>query len=180
MKKTPLLWALLLLGGTAIAQESTSFRLTEHVFNTGGHPAQGVILTSARFRLTLDTLGGSVFAAPLASSSFMLDGSFAAAYPPPGEVEGLEFTDETTLIWHAEKSVGTYCLYSKGIKRPFDPAYGVCSLGDIFGEATSVTDIPADGEALFFLVTARNRLREEGTKGYDSDGGKRPNPLPCP
>jgi hypothetical protein len=33
---------------------------------------------------------------------------------------------------------------------------------------------------LFYLLTAENRLAEEGTIGTDSDGGERANDSPCP
>ena len=45
----------------------------------------------------------------------------------------------------------------------------------------SVVDDPVvAGACLFYLVTARNRLGEEGTKGYRSPGIERPNDAPCP
>ena len=39
--------------------------------------------------------------------------------------------------------------------------------------------VPA-GNGYFYLVTARNRLWEEGTKGSSSAGAQRANPAPCP
>ena len=36
------------------------------------------------------------------------------------------------------------------------------------------------GDVLFYLVTSRNRLGEEGPKGFDHLGVERGNPVPCP
>ena len=41
------------------------------------------------------------------------------------------------------------------------------------------TDVTAPGKFFLYLVTVRNRLGEEGTKGF-STNGERPNPTPCP
>ena len=61
--------------------------------------------------------------------------------------------------------------------------YGACRTGDVPGPSAAIPEIPSleDGQVgFFYLVTARNGLREEGTKGFDSAGAPRPNPLPCP
>ena len=50
----------LLLVLPVYAQESASFKLTEHVFNAGGNPADGAVLASASFRIKLDAIGESV------------------------------------------------------------------------------------------------------------------------
>jgi hypothetical protein len=39
---------------------------------------------------------------------------------------------------------------------------------------------PSSGATFFYLATAKNRLGEEGTKGYRSSSVERPNPTPCP
>ena len=42
-------------------------------------------------------------------------------------------------------------------------------------------DVPGSGDAGFlYLVTAENALDEEGSKGSDSAGVPRGNPVPCP
>ncbi|RMH70289.1 MAG: hypothetical protein D6685_00265, partial [Bacteroidetes bacterium] len=86
-----------LLPGTAVARQSASCRMDEHVLNQGGRPADGVTASSASYRVSLGSLGESV-------------------------------TDS-------------------------DPI--------------------APGGGFFYLVTARNRLDEEGTKGRDSAGSER-------
>jgi hypothetical protein len=174
------LLAILLLSPGAAAQESASYRLAEHVFNAGGHPEGGVILTSTGFRMTLDALGESVVGSGLESASYRMDGSFCSAYPPPGEVLGLRFTDRETLVWEAERSVGTYNLYRDLLSALSGLGYGTCREDAIAGETASDPDEPAADAGYFYLVTAENRIFEEGTKGRDSGGTERPNPVSCP
>jgi len=176
------LLALVSLAGTSLApaQTSSSFKLEEHVFNAGGHPESGQIMTSASFRITLDALGESVVGPGLSSPSYRMDGSFGSAYPPPGEVRNLLFTDAVTLEWESESSVGVYNLYRDELSVLSVLGYGECEQYDLPGETATDTDaVPVDG-GYFYLVTAENRLGEEGTKGADSAGGPRPNSDPCP
>jgi len=173
---------LLLAFGTASAQQSASFTLEEHVFNAGGHPQAGTIPTSASFQITLDALGEGLVAAPMTSASFQMEGGFGSAYAPPGEAENLQFTDATTLIWDPERSRGSYALYQGLVTVPFGAGYGLCEQPPpiLATETATVTDLPGTGDALFFLVTARNTLAEEGPKGFDYLGVERGNPVPCP
>ncbi len=69
----------LLLSGTALAQTSTSFKLEEYTFNSGGTPSQGVNLTSTSFSITLASIGDTVVAAGLSSSSYQADVGFDTA-----------------------------------------------------------------------------------------------------
>jgi hypothetical protein len=95
----------LVLAGTALAQQSASFKLEEHVLNSGGNPdAAGSILTSANFRISLDSLGQGIVAQGLSSASFRLDSGFPEAYAPADEVTGLLFADKNNLEWDPEKS----------------------------------------------------------------------------
>jgi hypothetical protein len=165
----------LLLPGVAMAQSSSSYDLSEHVLNAGGTPNAGTVLTSTSYRLTLGSIGEG-----LVGISPPLGGGFVVSYPPPGEVQNVQFSDATTLAWDAENSIGHYNLYQGTISLPFDPAYGTCQLSPITVETTSVTADPPSGDALFFLLTAANRLWEEGIKGRTSAGATRPNPAPCP
>jgi len=174
MKRILVLLALM-LPGVAMAQSSSSYDLSEHVLNAGGTPHAGTVLTSTSYRLTLGSIGEG-----LVSISPPLGGGFVVSYPPPEEVENVRFSNATTLAWDAESSVGHYNLYQGTISLPFDPAYGTCQLSPVTVETTSVTVEPPFGDALFFLLTAANRLREEGIKGRDSAGTTRPNPAPCP
>jgi hypothetical protein len=175
MKRVLVVTALLLLAGMTQAQESASYRLNEHVLNAGGHPEAGVILTSAGYRMTLDALGESVVGRGLSSASYRMEGSFAAGYPPPGEVHNLRFTDDTTLVWDAERSVGTYNLYRDLLGALAGLGYGQCEEHGIENETTTDPDTPAAADGYFYLVTASNRRGEEGSMGED-----RPNPNACP
>ena len=86
--------------------------------------------------------------------------------------------DGTTLLWDPEKSVGSYEVYRGDLTDLHAATYGACLHG---GLAVNTGSDPAKPPQLFFyLVTARNLLNEEGTKGYASSGVERPNPLPCP
>ena len=161
----------LVLCGTALAQTSTSFTLEEYTLNSGGTPSQGVGLTSTSFSITLASIGDSVVATGLSSASFEADVGFDAAYPPPGEVAAtcgvgqpcLLFTDSETLTWPAEPSAGVYNLYRDDISNGF----GDCEEQDIAGTTTTDTAIPAT--TFFYLATVKNRLAEEGTKGFQSN-----------
>ena len=155
------------------AQQSASFRLDEHVVNLGGRPDDGVTASSASFRMSLDSLGEAAVRMGLSSSSFRMDGSFGSAYPPPGEVLGLRFSDTTTLVWDPEKSVGVYDVYRDALAALSGGGYGTCWQQDLVGTTTTDPDVPGSGGGYFYLVTAENRLGEEGTKGSDSGGGPR-------
>jgi hypothetical protein len=161
-----------------LAQTSASYKLTESAFNAGGNPAP--VLTSTSYQVTLDAVGDSVSGGTLSSASFNSSPGFPAAYPPPGEVATVRFTDITTLVWTPEGSTGTYNLY-RGLITDLPGSYGTCKLpANIVGETTTDSDVPSSGQCYFYLVTAENRIAEEGTKGSDSEGNPHPNPSPCP
>lgn len=178
---TVALLAIVLMAGPPLtAQESASYKLKEHSFNAGGHPAGGVIPTSAGYRMTLDVIGEGCVMTGASSASYRLDSSFAAAYPPPGEVAGLWFSDHQSLHWNPEKSTGSYNLYSDLISLLSGGGYGDCDQQDLAETAATIGGDPPADDGYFYLVTARNRLDEEGIKGADSDGAVRPNDSPCP
>ena len=164
---------LFLVGAPAAAQQSASFQLEEHTFNAGGNPNQGAILTSASFRFSLDSLGENAVAIGLADTSFQLDSGFPAAYPPPDEVGSLLFSDATTLVWNIEGSVGSYSLYRDLLSNLSGLGYGSCEQEDIAGETTTDATLPGASDGFFYLVTAENKLAEEGTKGFDSSAAER-------
>lgn len=169
-----LLWLL-----PAVAQQSASFKLEEHVFNAGGHPADGVTLSSSGYRLTLDALGEAVAGTGAAGASYVTDAGFASVYPPPGEVGGLLFLDGTGLQWGAERSVGVYNVYRDLVSSLAGLQYGACWQQDLTTPSTSdSTPVPA-ADGFFYLVTAENRLGEEGTKGFRGDGNERQG-IACP
>ena len=173
--------AALLLGVPAFAQQSASFKLEEHTFNAGGDPSDGVVLTSASYKITLDAIGDPVASRNLSSGSYQMEGGFVAAYPPPGEVLGVSFTDPITLSWDPEKSVGDYNLYRDLMSNLSGLGFGVCEQQEIQDSMTMVDDTHEleIGEGYFYLVTAENRLDEEGTKGFSYDGPEREGTV-CP
>jgi hypothetical protein len=180
MKQIAFILALLAAAGTAGAQTSDHFDLSEYTFNAGGHPDDNGVLSSTHFTMTLDSLGAEIVAAGMSSASFTMDAGFASAYPPPGETAGLIFLDHETLQWNAEKSAGVYNLYRDLMSNLSGLGYGDCQQQDIQGTSTSDGGTPPLENGWFYLVTAENRVGEEGTKGYDGNGGERPNPAPCP
>lgn len=172
--------AMLLGTARAFAQQSASFRIRESHINEGGNPIGGATLSSASYRVRLDAVGDSVTGIGLSAASYKLDTGFVAAYPPPGETVTLRFTGSQTLSWDAERSVGAYEVYRDATTALAGGATGACFQLDVPSENATDASIPLDGDGFFYLVTARNRLGEEGTKGFRGGGVERPNPTPCP
>jgi hypothetical protein len=163
-----------------LAQQSASFRMSEHVFNAGGRPAGGATASSAHHHLTIDAIGDGVFPSASSAGGHQLSGGFVAAYPPPAEVTGLRFADMQTLEWEPEPSVGSYHLYRGDISTIAGLSYGTCLVSPIDGPSASDAGPVPEGGGFYYLVTARNRLWEEGTKGRSSAGLERANDAPCP
>jgi len=163
----------------AVAQSSASYRLTEQALNAGGHPANGVIATSPGYRITLDAIGDGVVAPLLSGTGYALSNGFVSTYPPPGEVSELRLVDATTLDWLPETSAEVYELYRNGLGT-LPGTYGACLQPGVGGTTTTDPAAPPSKQGYFYLVTARNLLGEEGTKGTNSAGAPRPNPAPCP
>ena len=159
IRPLPFLLVALLAMLPVAAQQSASYKLSDSVLNAGGHPSGGTVMTSA--------------GAGLGSASFSADAGFGVCYPPPGEVGGLGFDDAVTLVWNPEKSVGGYNLYRDTLAGLSGSSYGNCLQRDLANEtATDADPVPA-GDGFFYLVTAENRLGEEGTWGADSAGAPR-------
>lgn len=98
----------------------------------------------------------------------LLAGSLA-----PGEVTGLVFTTPDTIVWNAHLAAGGYYLYRDLQSNLSGLGFGQCEQQSLTGHTTTDFDpIPA-GDGFFYLVTVRNRLGEEGTKGSRSDGTER-------
>ncbi len=168
-----LFFSVILLCGTAMAQQSASFRLTEYTFNAGGHPLDGAQPSSAAFRITLDAIGTPVGAVSPSSASFRTSSGFLSAYLPPFELSGLVFTDHQTLRWNAEANSLSYNLYRDSLGMLSGMGFGDCHESDL--ASTTATDgdpVPAGG-GFFYLVTGRNRVQEDGSKGLGSDGTER-------
>ncbi len=170
--------ALCALSGPAAAQTSASFKLTESVLNAGGNPLDGSRPTSANFRIAFDAIGG-LPGGRLTAPSYRAGGGFVATHAPTGDVLGVRFSGRTTLTWSRDPSAGTYNLYRNTLASlPGD--YGSCYAPALTGPPYADAAVPAPGSGWFYLVTARNRLGEEGTKGHRSDGTERVNGTPCP
>ena len=173
---------LLLLGlvhAPATAQSSASYRLAEATVDDGGNPGNGGKPTAPHFHVSLDAVGDSLVRAGLASASFHMDAGFVGRYPPPGEVPGLQFTASSILQWSPEISASEYETY-RGLITSLPGSYGGCFAGGLTSVSASDGSSPPLGQGYFYLVTARDRLGEEGPKGYRSGGADEGNPSPCP
>jgi len=179
----PLVVALALAAAASIqpaaAQQSVNFRLTEWTINAGGDPLNGSSAGSVSWRVSLDALGDAVLGVGQTSVSYRLDAGFVDVYAPPGEVRNQLFSDATTMIWDRERSAGVYEVY-RGLLSGLPGGYGACFQSALASAPAADAGTPAIGSGWFYLVTAKNRLGEEGTKGSDSSGNSRPNPAPCP
>jgi hypothetical protein len=163
------------------AQSGPGYRLSNCVFNQGGHPLQGASATSPSFLLRPAAIGESIVAVGLASPSYRLDAGFGGAFVPPGEVQGLRIrADRTTLEWSATGANIKYDLYRDLLTNLAGRQYGNCLQGHIPGVTFSDASVPPARDGFFYLVTAEDRLGEEGTKGWDSTGARRANNAPCP
>lgn len=165
----------------ALAQQSASFKVEEHVLNAGGTPTRGSVPSSAGFRVTLSAIGDPAARRGMSSTSFRSDAGFIVAYTPPGEVTALRFgAEDANLEWDPEAAAGDYALYRDTLASLSGLAYGACLLGSLAVASASDLTSPAPGEGFFYLVTVRNRLREEGSKGFRTGGIERGNAAPCP
>ena len=162
----------------AAAQSSASYRLEETSLNSGGNPANGVVLSSASFSITQDAMGESLAHVRLEGATFVMEGGFLSLNPPPVEVTNLRFDDVTTFSWDPQPAV-EYEVY-RGHIGSLPGTFGTCFANAVPGESTSDATAPPGGGGYFYLVTARNGLLEESPKGYGSDGTEEGNPVPCP
>jgi hypothetical protein len=162
------------------AQSSASYRLEEHVLNAGGRPAGTIVASSPGFRLTLESIGESLAPRAQSGGTYSLDGGFLAAYLPPGEVAGLEvLADQQTLTWFADPASSAYNVYT-GPLMGVPGSYGACAEARVAGISWVDSSTPPLAGGVFYHVTGVNRLREEGTMGFASNGVERISSLPCP
>ncbi len=157
----------------APAQQSASYQLEEQVLNAGGHPSAGISPASTTYRITRGSIGDSLLGGTLASSSFQIGGGFLAAYPPPGEVAGLDLPAPSTLVWDPEHSAGVYNVYRSAVSTLPGLAYGACDQAGLTATSTTAGGNPAPGIGFFYMVTVENSLGEEGTKGFQAGGARR-------
>ncbi|GAG27337.1 unnamed protein product, partial [marine sediment metagenome] len=125
------------------------------------------------FKISLDAIGEDVTATSLGSASFHMGGGFGTAYPPPGEVAGLRFTDKATLVWDPEGSVGIYNLYRDLLSNLVGLGFGNCQQQELAAATATDADAVPPTDGFSYLATAENRLDEEGTKGFQSSGTER-------
>ena len=175
------------LSSGAFAQSSPSFQIDQATLNAGGHPADGVVMSSASHTISLDSIGEGAVAVSMASASFELDAGLVALYQPPVEVaascgtaggECLTLSRSgpagaALLNWPFEASGGSYNLYRDLIGGLSGLGFGTCYQQGLTTEMAVDTDpVPAD-QGFFYLVAAANRLGEQGTKGFRSNGAER-------
>jgi hypothetical protein len=163
----------------ALPSMAAAAEVSESTFNAGGHPEQGVVPASAAFMISLGSLG-EPFPFMDLRDRMLLQTGFLGGLHPPGEVLNLRFIDPIALAWDPEPSAGSYNLYRGSIGgAPGDP--GACLQPELPDTSTIDLDpAPPAGQAWFYLVTVKNRLGENGTPGFDSQGAPRPDPSPCP
>ena len=171
--------ATLLICSPLLAQSSPSFSLQEHTLNSGGSPANGAVASSSSFKISADSIGDPFAMTHSESTSYTLDGGFITAYPPPSEVIGVHLPEKGKLEWAPEASAGTYCVY-RGLLGQMAEGYGACLASELEDESALVPADPNVGQCYFYIVTARNRLGEEGTMGCGSGGQERQPDTGCP
>lgn len=153
------------------SQSSENYGIEQSTFNSGGNPSP--ILLSPNYQMTLDAIGEGIVAVGAESASYGMDAGFPSPYPPPGEVLNLLFTDAITLSWDAERSACGYHLY-RGALTDLPSSYGSIVKPLITETNTTDEETPAPGGSFFYLLTAVNRIGEEGPTGNDSSGNPRP------
>jgi hypothetical protein len=168
-----LVWPALLM-----AQASANYRLEQGVINAGGNPMP--VLASTNFKMTLDAIGDAVAGTGLSSASYNSECGFTPDYAPPREVLNQRFPSKTIMTWNPEPSVGAYNVYRGNTAYLGTGSYGSCLQAGLPTASYTESSDPSSGQCWFYLVTAENRLNEEGTSGYASSGAQRPITGACP
>jgi hypothetical protein len=173
MKSAPAL-ALALLGTAfASAQQSANFQVEGGVINAGGRPASGVTASSASFRVSLESIGEAATEVALSSGSFRGEAGFSSAYLAPIETGPLRFTNPVRLEWSRDRSAAAFNLYRDALSNLAGLTYGNCLQTNLTDTFAIDPAVPITGNGFFYLVTALNRLVEEGPKGSASSGSPR-------
>jgi hypothetical protein len=86
--------------------------------------------------------------------------------------------NKIVLRWNPEKSVGVYNVYREPISSL--PGAGTCLARGLQVTNYNEPTVPLSGTGYYYLITAENRLGEEGTKGFRSSGTERSNAFACP
>lgn len=165
----------------AFGQQSASYRLTEAVFNSGGHPGPGGAVTSPSYLVRMDAIGGSFSDHRLTGASFQLAGDFISAYPPPSPVTGLGFSASNALQWNQERSAGVYNVYRGTLSTPpLASDMSTCLLSGLTSRSAPDPATPPPMTAFYYLVSAENLLGEEGPSRVDASGVPHSPSNPCP
>lgn len=168
---------------SAWAQSSTNYQLEGTTFNEGGRPSGGQFAQSASFQITLDAVGDAVLPIAASSPSFSLSGGTAGTYSPAGEVQGVAFDQPGyapgTVSWGTIPTAVRYNLY-RGATGTLPGTFGSCLASNLSYSFYNDSAAPSSKTGYFYLATGENRLGEQGTKGYQSNGTQRTSSPPCP
>lgn len=157
----------LMLSGPALAQESPHFKIKAGALNAGGRPEAGAAPASAAFQLRPEAIGQNAVGPDPSSVSYRLPSGSLLSFPPPAEVQGLEFLDPVTLQWDPDPFARHYHLYRTdpmGVPTGVAPLGG-CAGPDIAAKTTTDTDVPPLERAFFYFVAGVNCNLVEGPAG---------------
>ena len=161
------------------AQSSVSHRLEGSTFNEGGRPSGGLVAQSASHRITLDAVGDLGGGLAASSPSFGLSVGITGAYAPPSEVQDVSFKGPTQFAWPGMPTAVRFNVYRGGTSQ-LPGTFGSCLAANLTSGGYTDTVTPAARAGFYYLVTGENRLFEEGTKGYQSNGTPRTASPACP
>lgn len=162
--------------GSAPAQSSASFDISDAVLNAGGHPGQGPTMTSVSYQLSTDAIGDLVSHGAASSTTYTSSAGFDGRYRPPGELGNLRFNAKVNLLWDYDVALGKSNLYRGSSASGAAACYQPGLPGNSFIESTS----PESGAGWYYLVGAENTLGEEGPLGLGPGGAPRSPVVPCP
>jgi len=170
-------------GGLLLAQQSASFALEGTTLNEAGRPENGTLAQSGSFQITLDAVGEALPAFDAVSASFNLSGGVVGAYAPSAEVQALGFVSAggaaPALAWAPLPTAVRYDVY-RGATGSLPGSFGACLASNLASTSYNDAAAPLPKTGFFYLVTGENRLGEEGTKGYQSNGAVRTAAPACP
>ncbi len=100
---------------------------------------------------------------------------------PRGALDPLRFTTPTHLVWEpgVNSNAVWFNLYRGDVANLGFGLFGVCLQSTIAAVGFDDPTSPSAGKAWEYLVSGRNTVGE-GTLGFSSSGGIRPNGSPCP
>ncbi len=139
-----------------------------------------------RFRVGTDSLGPAegvelrnIAASGITNTPFTALVADRQLCAHPSEVQNLAWSSDSTLVWNPDPAASNYELYSDLLSN-LPGGFGTCLDSSISSATATDTTVPPSGAGWFYLVTSRNVLHEESTKGFGSNGTQRSNAAPCP